>query len=224
MGRCWLWLGSVFSPLQQPRKQVEVNLGRGGEDTEEHITQHLHHLQQHPLPPLPSSPDTMLKQGWFANMEFMCQSSNDDNPDDDDDDDDDDDGNDPFSTVQGHCSVCAQRKKKKKEKLQSSDDDDDDNLVSPFYIQKYINHYHDASGIMTLLHNPGDSKVEQKDKTRDGAMKLPNSWFNQNHVDPRPACDDHNLRNDCFHTMRCGTDRRLKTPMSADAYIPLELY
>jgi len=46
-----------------------------------------------------SAPDTMLKQGWFANMEFMCQSSNDDNPDDDDDDDndDDDDDDDPVS-------------------------------------------------------------------------------------------------------------------------------
>mmetsp|Transcript_17131 Transcript_17131/g.32514 ORF Transcript_17131/g.32514 Transcript_17131/m.32514 type:complete len:98 (+) Transcript_17131:530-823(+) len=92
----------------------------------------------------------------------------------------------------------------------------------------YVKHHHDASGIMTLLHdpdyNPPDSKVVKEDKTTDVEMKLPESWFGQDHVDPRPACDDNQLRESCFHTVRCGRDERLHTPTGEGHEIPISYY
>lgn len=76
-----------------------------------------------------------LEQGWFANKPFLCEEH--------------------FENILGHCSVCVAPKPPTINSTKR--------MISPFFIEDYITHHHDASGIMTLLHDtnhfPPNSKV-----------------------------------------------------------------
>mmetsp|Transcript_26525 Transcript_26525/g.64086 ORF Transcript_26525/g.64086 Transcript_26525/m.64086 type:complete len:584 (-) Transcript_26525:310-2061(-) len=144
-----------------------------------------------------------LRQGWLANKPFLCEEH--------------------LSSLLGHCSACPQRP----EPAPGSGKPGARTLVSPFFVEDYITHHHDASGIMTLLHDPNylppESQVLKKDKTKDKEMILPETWPSQDHLDPRPACDDARLRPDCFHSVRCGVEKSLTTPRN-DELLPLSIY
>lgn len=156
-----------------------------------------------------------IKHGWFANMPFLCDMERD-------------------RRILGHCSSCVSDAGR--ELMDAAGEPGSrkgveggwDGLVSPFFVEDYVTHHHDASGIMTMLHDPNylppDAPVKKKDKTTDPEMKLPSTWGSQIHLDPRPACDDGRLRQDCFHSIRCGPESDLKTPQNPDNMIPLNMY